>query len=100
MYPFCQLGAQIQFVGSVDGVFNAISIHGDVVGETVYIGPGAGRHATLPVISDIVDAVKLLIVGGPQGRFPFLDPAPKNGANWRSPVQRKCIRGTTFACCR
>ena len=63
-----------------DGVFNAISIHGDVVGETVYIGPGAGRHATSSaVISDIVDAVKLLIFGGPEGRFPFLDPAPKNG---------------------
>ena len=68
-------------LGSVDGVFNAISIHGDVVGETVYIGPGAGRHATSSaVISDIVDAVKLLIFGGPQGRFPFLDPAPKNGS--------------------
>ena len=68
-------------LGSVDGVFNAISIHGDVVGETVYIGPGAGRHATSSaVISDIVDSVKLLIFGGPEGRFPFLDPAPKNGS--------------------
>lgn len=69
-------------LGSVDGVFNAISIHGDVVGETVYIGPGAGRHATSSaVISDIVDSVKLLIFGGPEGRFPFLDPAPKNGGD-------------------
>ncbi len=67
-------------LGSVDGVFNAVSIHGDVVGETVYIGPGAGRHATASaVISDIVDAAKLLIFGGPEGRFPFLDSAPKNG---------------------
>lgn len=67
-------------LGSVDGVYNAVSIHGDVVGETVYIGPGAGRHATASaVISDIVDAAKLLIFGGPEGRFPFLDSAPKNG---------------------
>jgi len=67
-------------LGSVDGVFNAVSIHGDVVGETVYIGPGAGRHATASaVISDVVDAAKLLIFGGPEGRFPFLDSAPKNG---------------------
>ncbi len=67
-------------LGSVDGVFNAVSIHGDVVGETVYIGPGAGRHATASaVISDVVDAAKLLIFGGPEGRFPFLDTAPKNG---------------------
>ncbi len=67
-------------LGSVDGVFNAVSIQGDVVGETVYIGPGAGRDATASaVISDVVDAVKLLILGGPEGRFPFLDPAPRNG---------------------
>jgi len=32
------------------------------------------------VISDVVDAVKLLIFGGPEGRFPFLDPAPRNGS--------------------
>ena len=68
-------------LGRVDGVFNAISVHGDVVGETVYIGPGAGRDATASaVISDVVDAVKLLIFGGPEGRFPFLDPAPRNGS--------------------
>ena len=69
-------------LGRVDGVFNAIAIHGDVVGETVYIGPGAGRDATASaVISDVVDAAKLLIFGGPEGRFPFLDPAPRNGSS-------------------
>lgn len=67
-------------LGSVDGVYNAVSVHGDVVGETVYIGPGAGRHATASaVISDVVDAAKLLIFRGPEGRFPFLDLAPENG---------------------
>lgn len=67
-------------LGSVDGVYNAVSIHGDVVGETVYIGPGAGRHATASaVISDIVDAAKLLLYGGPERGYPFLDSAPKNG---------------------
>ncbi|OUW16351.1 MAG: homoserine dehydrogenase [Opitutales bacterium TMED158] len=69
-------------LGSVDGVYNAIAIQGDVVGETVYIGPGAGRDATASaVISDVADAAKLLIFGGPEGRFPFLDPAPRNGAS-------------------
>lgn len=64
-------------LGSVDGVFNAVSIHGDVVGETVYIGPGAGRDATASaVIADIVDGVKLLVNGG---AGTFIDPAPKNG---------------------
>ncbi|MBK1876296.1 homoserine dehydrogenase [Pelagicoccus mobilis] len=63
-------------LGSVDGVFNAVSIHGDVVGETVYIGPGAGRDATASaVIADVVDAAKLLVAGGSQ----FVDPAPRGG---------------------
>lgn len=63
-------------LGSVDGVFNAVSIHGDVVGETVYIGPGAGRDATASaVIADIVDAAKLLQAGGNK----FMDPAPRGG---------------------
>ena len=67
-------------LGNVDGVFNAISIHGDVVGQTVYVGPGAGRDATASaVIADIVDAAKHLIYGGSERRFPFLDPAPSNG---------------------
>ncbi len=64
-------------LGSVDGVFNAVSVHGDVVGETVYIGPGAGRDATASaVIADIVDAAKLIVNGG-AGRF--VDPAPRGG---------------------
>jgi homoserine dehydrogenase len=48
----------------VSGVFNAISVTGDVVGTTVYIGRGAGQDATASaVISDIADAVALLIHG-------------------------------------
>lgn len=63
-------------LGSVDGVFNAVSIHGDVVGETVYIGPGAGRDATASaVIADVVDAAKSLLAGGSQ----FVDSAPRGG---------------------
>lgn len=64
-------------LGSVDGVFNAVSVHGDVVGETVYIGPGAGRDATASaVISDIFDASKSIVSGEDVG---FIDPAPRNG---------------------
>lgn len=64
-------------LGSVDGVYNAVSIIGDVVGETVYIGPGAGRDATASaVIADIVDAAKLLVNGGADR---FIDPAPRGG---------------------
>ena len=48
----------------VGGVFNAISVTGDVVGTTLYIGRGAGQDATASaVISDITDAVALLLHG-------------------------------------
>lgn len=48
----------------VSGVFNAISVTGDVVGTTVYIGRGAGQDATASaVISDLADAVSLLTHG-------------------------------------
>lgn len=44
-------------LASVDGVFNAVFIKGDVVGEALFYGRGAGQDATASsVISDIVDA--------------------------------------------
>ncbi len=50
----------------VDGVFNGINVTGDVVGESVYVGRGAGRDATASaVISDLVDAALYLVFGGP-----------------------------------
>jgi len=52
-------------LGGVHGVYNAVSIHGDVVGETVYIGPGAGRDATASaVIADLGEAVRLRLTPG------------------------------------
>ena len=48
-------------LANVNEVYNGISVTGDVVGETVYIGRGAGQDPTSSaVISDIVDAVILL----------------------------------------
>lgn len=50
----------------VDEVYNGVSVTGDVVGETVFIGRGAGRDATASaVISDIVDAALYKVFGGP-----------------------------------
>ena len=50
-----------EVVAGVDDVFNAVSIHGDIVGTTVLIGRGAGQDATSSsVISDIADAVRAL----------------------------------------
>jgi len=51
-------------LANVNDVYNGVSVTGDVVGETVYIGRGAGQDATASaVISDIVDAVALLLRG-------------------------------------
>lgn len=44
-------------LASVDGAFNAIFAQGDVVGDTLYYGPGAGQDPTASaVVSDVVDA--------------------------------------------
>ncbi len=48
-----------EMIAKVDGVMNAVSIIGDVVGETMYYGPGAGGDATASaVISDLVDIAR------------------------------------------
>ncbi len=44
---------------SVDDVFNAISVTGNMLGDVMFYGKGAGKEATASaVVSDVVDAVK------------------------------------------
>ena len=46
-------------LGSVDGVYNAVMVHGDLVGRTLYYGRGAGREPTAStVISDIAEVMR------------------------------------------
>ena len=46
-------------IAKVDGVMNGISVLGDKVGETLYIGPGAGGDATASaVIANLVDIAR------------------------------------------
>lgn len=53
-------------LASVDGVYNGVSLSGDVVGTTLLVGRGAGQDATASaVISDIADAVFALL-GAPE----------------------------------
>lgn len=48
-------------LSSVDGVYNAIYVHGDMVGGTLFYGRGAGQNpAASSVVSDIVDAARNL----------------------------------------
>ncbi len=44
-------------LANVNGVFNAIHVRGDMVGDTLYYGRGAGQDATASaVLSDLADA--------------------------------------------
>lgn len=46
-------------LASVNGVFNAVYVYGEAVGETMFYGPGAGELPTATsVVSDVVTVVK------------------------------------------
>ncbi|MDD2699486.1 MAG: homoserine dehydrogenase [Arcobacteraceae bacterium] len=49
----------VDMIAKVDGVMNGISVLGDKVGETLYIGPGAGGDATASaVIANLIDIAR------------------------------------------
>jgi homoserine dehydrogenase len=49
-------------LASVNGVFNAIAVKGDIVGDTLFYGRGAGQDPTSSaVISDIAEAADALL---------------------------------------
>ncbi len=61
-----------RLIANVDGVMNAILVHGDAVGSTLYYGAGAGSDATASaVVADIVDVVRAL-TSDPENRVPHL----------------------------
>lgn len=50
---------QEHLLAKVDGVFNAIAVRGDIVGETIFYGRGAGKNPTASaVIGDVVLAMR------------------------------------------
>lgn len=78
-------------IANVNGVFNAISVTGDVVGTTFYSGRGAGQDATASaVISDIADAASLLKHG--KGAHLIGEPTEStgNGCNLAPPENIHC----------
>jgi len=51
-------------ISSVAGVYNAVFVHGDSVGSTMYYGQGAGMMPTASaVVSDIVDIARDIKLG-------------------------------------
>ncbi|WP_139453909.1 homoserine dehydrogenase [Campylobacter armoricus] len=48
-----------KMLAKVDGVMNAISVYGDILGESLYYGAGAGGKATASaVIADLIDIAR------------------------------------------
>ncbi len=51
-------------LASVNGVFNAVYVYGEAVGETMFYGPGAGELPTATaVVSDLLNIVKNIQLG-------------------------------------
>jgi homoserine dehydrogenase len=67
-------------LASVNDVYNAIYVRGDVVGDTLYYGRGAGPDATASaVLSDLADAT-LDLKCGTRNRIPPFVPHERDGA--------------------
>ncbi len=61
-----------RLIANVEGAMNAVVVHGDAVGSTLYYGKGAGSEPTASaVIADLVDITRLH-TADPQHRVPHL----------------------------
>jgi homoserine dehydrogenase len=78
VYPALVPDAHV--LASVNGVFNAVFVRGDIVGDTLFYGRGAGKDATASaVLSDVADAALDLKCGGKTRLSPFV-PHERDGA--------------------
>jgi homoserine dehydrogenase len=67
-------------LASVNHVFNAVFVRGDIVGDTLYYGRGAGQDATASaVLSDLADAALDMKCGAKSRIRPFV-PHQQDGA--------------------
>ena len=61
-----------RLIANVEGAMNAVLVHGDAVGATMYYGKGAGAEPTASaVIADLVDITRLA-TADPEHRVPYL----------------------------
>ncbi|HZJ95995.1 MAG TPA: homoserine dehydrogenase [Thiopseudomonas sp.] len=61
-----------RLLANVNGVMNAVMVHGDAVGSTLYYGAGAGAEPTASaVIADIVDVARFM-AAAPADQVPAL----------------------------
>ncbi len=77
VYPTLVPNAHV--LASVNHVFNAVFVRGDVVGDTLFYGRGAGKDATASaVLSDLADAA-LDLKFGTKHRVPPFVPHERDG---------------------
>lgn len=77
-------------LASVNHVFNAVFVRGDVAGDTLFYGRGAGKDATASaVLSDVADAALDLKHGGAVRVPPFV---PHDGAARVQPMDEAVCR--------
>lgn len=63
---------QSHILSSVNGVFNAISVTGDALGESLFYGRGAGQLPTgSAVVADIVEVCRGIVSGSNRGFQPY-----------------------------
>lgn len=61
-----------KLIANVEGAMNAVLVHGDAVGPTLYYGQGAGEEPTASaVVADLVDVTRLQ-TADPNHRVPHL----------------------------
>ena len=65
--------AKSNILASVQGVFNAVAVHGDAAGESLFYGRGAGQNPTASsVVADLVEAARSLKqTAGHRGFLPY-----------------------------
>jgi homoserine dehydrogenase len=70
-----------RLLANVEGAMNAVVVHGDAVGTTLYYGKGAGAEPTASaVVADLVDVTRLH-TADPEHRVPHLAFQPGSLAN-------------------
>ncbi|MEX0963478.1 MAG: homoserine dehydrogenase [Pseudohongiellaceae bacterium] len=63
-----------RLLARVNGVGNAVLVHGNAVGSTLYHGPGAGADATASaVIADVIDIARQAVAGIRKPLLPALN---------------------------
>ncbi len=66
--------AKSNILASVHDVFNAVAVHGDTVGESLFYGRGAGQNPTASsVVADIVEAARGIELSNHRGFLPYTE---------------------------